>query len=162
MVKRPYIYFLIFTFISLGICDLRAQNTAVISSAGESNQQNQVVISWSLGETVVSSNTNDKSPTTQGFHQTFSIDSVIELPDFPVFIVYPNPTTSVINLRAEKSTTFPVHIILSDASGKVIMKETMRSIQYHKDLHQFESGLYILTLINHKNETIKSYKIIKH
>lgn len=138
------------------------QNTAIMSSAGESNQQNELVISWSLGETVVSSDNSNKTSTTQGFHQTFSIDSVIELPDFPIFIVYPNPTTSFINLRAKKSTTFPVQIILSDASGKVILKEMMTSIQYNKDLHQFESGLYILTLINQKNETIKSYKIIKH
>lgn len=141
---------------------MQGQNSSVVASAGETNQQDNIVISWTLGETVITTENGESMLISQGFHQPFTIDSAIHVPNVPIYIVYPNPTRSFIQLKAQDSDHLPIHLQLTDLNGKLIFREDMLSTDYKKNLQDLDSGLYILTLINNKNETIKSYKIIKH
>jgi len=136
----------------------------VISSGGDHFQNGDLSLSWTIGETVISTLESDYI-LTQGFHQDFFIITAVDeqkLENISVNI-FPNPTPDYINIewRSDSKTVENISIQLLDANGRLIIEKTFNSSQeiMKLNLQSFERSHYILRLV--KGKQIKTYKIIK-
>lgn len=136
----------------------------IISSAGDHFENDNVSISWTLGEPVIST-LNGEYILTQGFHQDFyiitSVDE-IELPDFDIKI-FPNPTPDFLNLQMNQTSNIKSEYIihLLDSKGNLLheIKETGGIINSRINLQQFERANYFIRIM--VDEKHKTYKVIK-
>jgi len=71
--------------------------------------------------------------------------------------IYPNPTSSVLNIDAKAEI---ISVKLNDVSGKIIFNKKSNSIQEKLNLEHLPKGVYILT-IEMKDQTVTK-KIIKN
>jgi len=136
----------------------------VIASGGDHFESDELSLSWTIGETVVSTLESDVI-LTQGFHQGNFIITAIdekELENLSINI-FPNPTPDYLYIDWKSNTDLmeQVHIQLLDMNGKVLLEKS-----YHSpsdimmiNLQSYERAHYILRLINGKQ--MKSFKIIK-
>ena len=67
--------------------------------------------------------------------------------------VYPNPTTSIINIEQD-FTTAKVY----DISGRELLKSTSKTI----DLSELPSSIYLLRLYDNSNKVLGTSKVVKH
>ncbi len=138
---------------------IEAQNlspTVVNSSGGVvSNSSNS--LEWSLGELAVSTFTSPADLLTQGFLQPTITIVGTEAPfDESRFSAFPNPVSDWLNLQTDipEIKTVQVHDIL----GRLVFQST---IQPGIDVHQLNSGIYIISLFSKQNEFLHSFKINK-
>ncbi len=137
----------------------------VISSAGDHFSNNDISMSWTLGEPVISTLTGDYI-LTQGFHQDmYIVTSIDELNNIGLNIdVYPNPTPNILHIKwsSEIFENENVSIQLLDMSGKILYAEEMTTQSQINsiNLNSFNRSIYLLK-INYKNQT-KTYKIVKN
>ncbi|WP_162903462.1 T9SS type A sorting domain-containing protein [Taibaiella koreensis] len=76
------------------------------------------------------------------------------------FEVYPNPATNLVHIRLKGiPPQFEGRLILSDATGKTLNGQTIRSAQATVDLSPYADGTYFLILTdNNKASTVKVVK----
>jgi hypothetical protein len=141
-------------------------NQIVMATSGEVLQSDNYILNFTLGEVVTG---NFETPNTflaQGFHQPDSlmIVSVASINPFDgTIIIYPNPTTNLINVEVKLLQQEELEINLFDASGKRIVES--RSvfgdgiIKY--DVSKYPAGNYFIEITSHLNRIKQSYKIIK-
>ena len=89
---------------------------------------------------------------------TLSNASIPENAPFEVSI-FPNPTSNYINIRTGL-TESPMHVKITDMTGKVVQNEWLVSeTQFTIDISHFAQGIYLLTLQNNQGMVVR--KIIK-
>ena len=77
-----------------------------------------------------------------------------------VWNIYPNPTTSIINIQSINYQTDNLTIQIQDIAGRTLFtQQTDPSDNIQIDLSQFPSGLYLVKLSSEQN--IYTYKIVK-
>jgi hypothetical protein len=76
-----------------------------------------------------------------------------------LFSVYPNPTTSEINVTTD-GNLIGSEYILYDNTGKTILTGKIRDKKTVIRLSDFSQGVYLLTISDHFNN-IQSFKVIK-
>lgn len=136
----------------------------VISSGGGNFENEELSLSWTIGETVITTLESDYI-LTQGFHQDFFIITAVdeqEMENISINI-FPNPTQDYLNIEW-KSNNNSIEIIsvqLLDANGRILTERTFNSSSdiMKINLQSFERAHYILRLINGKQ--IKTFKVIK-
>ena len=74
-------------------------------------------------------------------------------------VVYPNPAKDKLVIKNESLSSY-AYFIMSDASGRVILKDELNSNEQTIDLSQFANGMYLLQ-IKDGEQTLKSVKVIK-
>jgi hypothetical protein len=75
--------------------------------------------------------------------------------------IYPNPTSGQISVKINNSNAQSIDAQLIDISGKMVFMQNFRSNDFMLNISSFESGTYILKLVNEDGNVIKSEKIIK-
>ena len=68
------------------------------------------------------------------------------------FSIYPNPTSSIINIEQDFTTA-----IVYDISGKELLKSTSKTI----DLSELPSSIYLLRLYDKSNKVLGTSKVVK-
>jgi len=136
----------------------------VISSGGGNFENGDLSLSWTIGETVISTLESDYI-LTQGFHQDFFIITAVdeqEMENISINI-FPNPTQDFLNIEWKSNTSSNeiINIQLLDANGRILTERTFNSSSdvMKINLQSFERAHYILRLINGRQ--IKTFKIIK-
>lgn len=131
------------------------QNQNVIAPAGEISSGKSVVLEWTLGETTVERGQSFFSLLTQGFHQSFKeIATSNDKPQGPNLSieleVSPNPTSSFLNIKFNKSSGLPLSLLVTDLNGKLVLTKNVSSkTQFTTiDVTQFSAGVYFLRIIN--------------
>ncbi len=75
--------------------------------------------------------------------------------------VYPNPTSSELNVSFDQSTGSPVDVIITDLSGKSVFSRSLMGQPGNNivviDTHEFSSGMYLLTLKQGEHKTVKRF-----
>ena len=140
-----------------------AQSTTpeVISSAGDHFANSNLSISWTIGEPIIETHSTGTTTITQGFHQgLYTIIAVEEQFQQPVVNIYPNPTVDYINIEIKNQDNNNFQIILYDELGKVLVNKKYSEIQ-QINLSQYAKATYFLKLVDTKNETYNSYKVLK-
>ena len=155
---------LLYTFLfTLLFVPLTGQSltSSLVSSHGGSFHQNNVVLTYSLGE-VMTEGYATTSKLTQGFLQgQLSFTPIFESPDQQMrFKIYPNPFAEKITF--EKDTDRSLLIQLYNLQGQIIRSIEADTPQMEIDLSGIPSQLFVAEISNVKTgRIIKSYRIFK-
>lgn len=87
------------------------------------------------------------------------ITGVEELHNEVVISVGPNPTSDIVIATINNNEIYNFEIF--DVTGKLIVKKNFTN-QVECDLSKQSSGVYVVTIKNNNNETLKSQKVIKN
>ena len=117
---------------------------------------NQDISSWCVGN--ISSEPidfSDVSSLIESYKPVWGTCPTASVNDqYQLFIsIYPNPTTSIINIEQDFKTA-----IVYDISGKELLKTTSKTI----DLSELPSNIYLLRLYDNNNRVLGNGKIAKN
>jgi len=154
----------------LGMTPLFAQqtDTEVLASGGEShNVTGDIILMWTIGETVIETLNDGSFILAQGVHQPgIKVSILSSNENFKAAIsIFPNPTADNLNIQIEKSLpagkSHDIKAELRDMRGKLVREVQFSGSQYAMDLNLLANGIYILNLTSGNGEFIGSYKIEK-
>ncbi|MES2765466.1 MAG: T9SS type A sorting domain-containing protein [Bacteroidota bacterium] len=142
--------------------------TDVISSAGETSAITpELILSWTLGESVVETYSDGEMLLVQGFHQPVIKITAIKITENKALVsVFPNPAVDQININLQMPTfpanTESIKAELRDIGGRLVYEAKFEGSIHKIDVHLLSNGAYILTLTTAEKGTfIGSYKVEK-
>ncbi len=151
-------------FLRFLTCFSQSYSTQVIASSGDEYKSPDILLTWTIGETITETITNNNFTLTQGFNQTkIIITSVNHLPDLKFSIsAYPNPTSDFVYLKieAESENIKNLQYQVINSKGSTLLRKIISSNLVEIDFHNFSNGIYLLVVFD--NHTIlKTFKILK-
>lgn len=135
----------------------------VIGAAGDHFTSPTFSLSWTLGEPVSETISNDDVMLTQGFHQgEFKLTAVKEplAGQFDI-TVFPNPTPDVLNIRFNSGMDEIITVQLYSMSGEKILFEKTQDKNIQLNLAALSSASYLLSLRKLDGSLITTYVINK-
>lgn len=153
--------FLILLLLLQCIPKMQAQK-GVVSSGGNATGTGGSV-SYSIGQMDYITETGTGGTATQGVQQPYEIVTLVgeEFIDITLqMIVYPNPTSSFVNLKIDNFNLEELNYQLYDLNGRLISDKKITQTETQIQLENYPSAIYLLN-VNQKNKTIKTFKIIK-
>jgi hypothetical protein len=146
---------------SLGVFTMNAQNGTVSSGGDASASQGSVA--YSIGQPFYTTNYGTNGSVAQGVQQPFEIQTVLGSELFSInlnMLVYPNPTTDVLNLSIEENELSGMSYQLVDFNGRVIKSSVISNQNTTISMTEYQMAIYVLN-VNQNNKIIKTFKIIK-
>lgn len=142
-------------------CIAQGVSPEVFASAGGCGNNSQGSLSWTIGESVVSTESSTNCYLTQGFQQppAITVTAVNNLPEKNLVKVYPNPVSSSVYVQGTGNGTLQIQLM--DMNGKLIMSKLLSSSENQLDLTSYASGVYLLKVYDLQNQLIESLKIEK-
>ncbi len=139
-----------------------AKSQNVISALGGGGTVGTMSISYTVGEAVVSTIENNAIKLNQGFHQPRYVLTAIK-ETFPegAVKVFPNPTTSILEVQLEGIALENIQVSLTDVAGRNIADSKVYSTHWQTDISNLADGYYVLTVSDIKNLKSNSFKIFK-
>jgi hypothetical protein len=157
--KTKQLFFL-FSFLFF----LKANAQQSLNAAGGDATGSNGKISYTIGQIDYVSATGSNGSVSQGVQQPFEIFT-LGTDDFPTIIlqaiVYPNPTTSNINLIIENYSLDNLRYSLYDIQGRSIFSQKITQQETNITLEKLQSANYFLQVLDN-NKTLKTFKIIKN
>lgn len=141
----------------------------LISPYGHLSNTNDVDVSATAGELIVSTVSTTSITASQGFQQPNIEDFVgtFELSDLTMeVLVYPNPTSTYVNVELKSEEAVNVFLQLYDTKGKLVYNspkievsgQTLKTIGFYG----YPSGQYFLVVKDQEKKLLQSFKIQKH
>jgi hypothetical protein len=132
----------------------------VIGTAGKTQSNSNLKLSWTTGEPVVGLMTAGGNQLGNGYYpamdiQALSIDDVtlnVEI------MLYPNPTSQSLYVSHPELKSFGIQIV--DLNGKQVYSGTISKDQ-PLDVSNYSQGMYLITIENKEANKKNTYKIIK-
>lgn len=148
---------LLFSFVS--VSTLYAQE--VISTQGDTYQNANGSIDFTIGEPVIATVTNGNYDLTQGFQQTNWNFAGVEdhQPDYEA-TVFPNPMESQLHVKTNDFNG--VRFVMYDANGQVVNNNELTGEITAIEVNELTPGAYNLVLIDVNENYLKTFKLIKH
>lgn len=146
--------------LGLGASTLKSQE--LVSTTGGLYSDDQLTVSWTIGEPVIETFTGGSYVLTQGFQQPGLVLVGVEDFDdqFVNIKVYPNPTSDYVRLDLNVDIENLSYRILN-ASGKVLENKNIKDPSTRISFDNVESGLYLIHLMD-GNKTMKIFRIVKN
>lgn len=139
-----------------------SQNAIVIAGGDVSGSGGKA--SYSVGQIVYTFVTGPNGSVYQGVQQPIEIFTLgndnfsqIKL----TMVIYPNPTSSFVNLKVEKFSLDDLEYNLFDWNGKILSNKKIIDSETKISLENLSSQTYLLNITS-QNKTIKTFKIIKN
>ena len=153
---------LFFALLIFGCSFGQSISKQVISPAGITFDNGSNKLSFSTGEVVVGSMT-DEDATYQlgnGYYPSLNLSTLnTESPELQLQVkVFPNPTKEVIYITHPTEQFFDVRI--TDISGKQIL-QTAHQKQQPLNVQTLSTGTYFITVTTKESKQSNTYKIIK-
>jgi hypothetical protein len=151
---------LIFILLASTTCFSQTISKQVIGTAGKTQTNSNLKVSWTTGEPVVGLMTAGGNQLGNGYYPAMDIQA-LSIDDVALNVeikVYPNPTSQSLYVSHPDLTSFQIQIV--DMNGKQIHTGTIQK-EIPLDVSSYTQGIYLVTIedaINHKKNT---YKIIK-
>ncbi len=141
---------------------LAAKAQSVIGSNGGGGVVGTMYIDYTVGEAMISTVRNTTNTINQGFHQsTFVVTAVRETFEAGAVTVFPNPTTSILQIEFKTLELKNLRISLHDELGRSILTSKADAATWQTNLSGLGSGYYLLTVTDSKNLKTSSFKILK-
>jgi Secretion system C-terminal sorting domain len=154
------IFFLFSIFFSLFSTSAQQANVA----SGGNTTGTGGSLSYSIGQVAYTNQVGTNGSVNQGVQQPFEIFTLGN-DDFPeitlLMTVYPNPTTSFINLNIQNYSTENMYYQLFDITGKQIQSQKITTTETQIQMENVASAVYLLNVIE-ENRLLKTFKIIKN
>ena len=120
---------------------------------------------YSAGQIVYTTNTGTTGSVAQGVQQAYEISVVTGIKNETKInmslVVFPNPTTSLLNLQIADLKTRQLTYELTDASGKLIIENKITESSTQINMNAQAEAIYFLNVLE-SNQTVKTFKIIKN
>ncbi len=153
--------FIILSLVMLSVFSANSQQ--VISSAGNTSEADGVILSWTIGEGVISTLGADETDLTQGFHQPLIVDVIptsIEKNLLLEIRAFPNPTYDRVMFEGgDPVGTY--HIRIVDKLGRVLEQKTLPFSDLTLEMKKYNNGSYIIEVIEDKTGKRKIFNIVK-
>jgi hypothetical protein len=135
----------------------------VIASVGYEGTAGAMTVTYTIGESFVTTFDNGSNILSQGFHQPYYIMVAVNEPfDIGEVKVFPNPTNSILQIQFDKINTENIEVKLFDLTGKPILLSKIESTNtWQTNLSDLPSANYILSVTDIVNHKSNSYKIFK-
>jgi hypothetical protein len=152
---------LVCLFFGITFSSIHAQQTTIAS--GKSISSIDGNISYSVGQISYTTISNPTGTISQGVQQPFEIFT-LGTNDFQnislKISIYPNPTTTLVNLRIDDLDFISFEYQLFDVTGKQILNKKISQIETQIPLENLPAKAYFLN-VSDNNKIIKSFKLIK-
>lgn len=153
-------------FVSLAVCLLginTAQSQESVNASGGNATGIGGTVSYSVGQLVYTSNTASTGDVTQGVQHAYEIFS-LDVPETKSNLsitVFPNPTTSILNLHVGDYYGQQWTYRLYDIQGRQLNSGQIANEQTEIDIQNLSVATYLIDILNTENQIVKSYKIVK-
>ena len=150
--------------LAAGIANGQSIERDVIASAGDYFVSPALTLSWTMGESIVETVSNDYMTLTQGFQQGDMItlttvkDPLAELFDIKVF---PNPTVDILNISINSQQDEIIIVQLYNLTGERVLTEKTREKNISLNLADLAAANYLLSLRKLDGGLITTYLINK-
>lgn len=150
--------YLIFGILSVFLFNVNAQE--IISTSGDYFENTNASISWTIGESMIETYSNETNVLTQGFQQSrLTSSSIFELEDTGISVnIAPNPTTDFIHLYIDNFKD--INYQLYDFNGKIIKKADVNSVETMISFSNLSYAVYFLKIMK-GTKIIKTFQVIK-
>jgi len=154
MIKKHYLILLALTI------PLITNAQEVVATSGGSMTNDSVQASWTIGETITETISNNKTIVTSGFNQPIlKIESIIEHVKSKINIsVFPNPTSLFIYINCNGQ--LPIKAKVLSINGLVLSITDIKEQTTQLDFSNYVDGVYIIEIIN-KTGKSNMYRIVK-
>ena len=136
---------------------------SVISSSGNSASNGDFILSWTIGEGVISTIGSNDIELTQGFHQPLMIDVIaVGIEDDLILdiIAYPNPTyDKVIFEGGDPVGIYNIRVV--DKLGRVLEQKSMPFQEFVLEMGRYNNGTYLIEVVEDKTGKRKIFNIVK-
>lgn len=135
----------------------------VIATAGETFENDEISISWTLGETIIATFEAGDIVLTQGFHQdTYEITSIKEQYESEINIsIFPNPANEEFFIKYDGADFDRYFINIYSIDGNLIDEKDLVDELTGIDITNLQSGEYIISVTDQEKK-YRSYKLIKY
>lgn len=148
-------------FLLLVLAKANAQQATL--SAGGTATGSGGSVSYSIGQIDYVTATGTGGTATQGVQQPFEIVTLSgeEFTEITLqMVVYPNPTSSFVNLKIDNYNYQDLNYQIIDLNGREIANQKITSSETSINLENLPNAIYLLQ-VNDNNKTLKTFKIIK-
>ena len=132
----------------------------VIGTAGKTQTNSNLKISWTTGEPVVGLMTAGGNQLGNGYYPAMDIQA-LSIDDVTLNVeikVYPNPTSQSLYVSHPELNSFGIQIV--DLNGKQVYAGTIEK-EVPLDVSSYTQGMYLVTIEDTTNHKKNTYKIIK-
>ena len=161
--KARYAAVFLLALLYTGSTQAQSIDPSVVAISGGMGQAGGMQVSWTVGQTAVSTYTSHAGVVSEGFQQAFL--AVIPTRGHPVSFsldLYPNPTRSSL-LVSLKGVEEDMTLLLHNMLGEVVKRtEVRRGDQLARlSVESLPSGMYMLVVFTGSGEKMGLYKIVK-
>ena len=152
---------LIILFLVSSIGYSQSISKQVIGSAGKTQTNYNLKVSWTTGEPVVGLMTARGHQLGNGYYPAMNVKT-LKIEDNALDLqvkIYPNPTSQMLYVLHPELNTFAIQI--TDLNGKQIYSGTIGKDQ-PLDVSNYTQGMYLVTIENKEANKKNTYKIIKN
>lgn len=149
--------------ILLLVLDLAVQAQESPTATGGDAAGSGGAASYSIGQIVYTTLSGSNGTVAQGLQQAFEISTVLGIENHSInlqLVVYPNPTTSFLNLSVDNYELSNLNFQLFDLNGKLIETRKITNTTESIYVENLPGAIYFLKVI-YNNNTTKTFKIIK-
>lgn len=146
--------------LGLGLSGLQAQE-AIMATGGNASG-NGGAVSYSVGQSVYSTNNGTSGSVAQGVQQPYEIFTVgIEETSINISLaVYPNPTADILTLQIKDFNSVRFTYQLFDMNGKLLENKKITGNETSIGMSNLVPANYLLK-VTKGNKEVKTFKIIK-
>jgi hypothetical protein len=158
--KLKWIALLLISFANIG---LQSQKTISVSGGNASGTGGS--ISYSVGQTVYTTNSGSEGYLTQGVQQPFEILVLTKNKESKginlEFSAFPNPSTEYVKLKIQNYKSEKLSYELYNANGKLLVSNRIVADETKIVMTKYIRSAYFLKIKDNKLE-VKEFKIIKN
>jgi Secretion system C-terminal sorting domain len=150
-----------FFFAAISLQNAMAQSTIDASTGNASGSGGKA--SYSVGQVLYTTSTGTGGTSNQGIQQAFEIVTLgnDSFPEITLSMsVYPNPTTSIINLKVNDFNFENLQFILTDMAGKQLQFRKITEVETQIQMENLPQSIYFLN-VSDGSKQLKTFKIIK-
>ena len=151
---------LIFILLVSTTCFSQTISKQVIGTAGKTQTNSNLKISWTTGEPVVGLMTAGGNQLGNGYYPAMDIQA-LSIDDIALNVeikVYPNPTSQSLYVTHPEMSSFGITIV--DLNGKQLYIGSINK-EEPLDVSNYTQGMYMVTIENTTTKKKNTYKIIK-
>lgn len=140
---------------------ITAQAQQATTAAGGDASGSGGTLAYSVGQVVYTTNTGTNGSVAQGVQHAYEISTTTGIKDLSIQLemdVYPNPTSSYLNLKTEDYTHLSYQ--LYDSQGRVIETNKVTGNETTIEMGELSKATYFLK-VSKEGQLIKTFKIIK-
>ncbi len=145
------------------VVSMEAQNAHV--AAGGLGTGGTGNVSYSIGQVVYGTSSAGGTSVAAGVQQVYDISVVSGLSENTSGLsltAFPNPATDYIQLKISDYSVENLIYQVFDTQGKLLDSQKIESAEERIMMKNYASATYFLKVIDQKNTTIKTFKIIKN